>query len=328
MFKGLTNTPSDIFNTTIPILRNPPDKRINLEEPHRPFDGIERVNNILASSLSASYAEYIKQITLNNISLSVFPQAINLLPALIYITDATSKGVVLNIDVCSARLDMTKNKIIVQNYNNFASSILYGLTKLILYDTDNETVLNSLYFAACAFCYSLLMRCYIRDFDILKASDQELGTIFYLIARLICSHYFDFQGNDKAIAFGALRRFFSKEKKSKIKFNIKTEKLPSDNVSSWSDIFRILTEYNIMPNITVDDFRNRITRMFGATCTICVSSGFELVAMMNTINIASDIFYTRIGSINPSAIRVAKNAIQTQLKSLLQQSDNKGIEMI
>ena len=327
MFISLTNTATDLFNITVPILKYPPEKRINLEELHRPFERIDRIENILASNMSSTYVDYLKQITLNNISMGVFPNEINLLPAIIYITDNVNKGIILNIDVCSAYLDMAKNRIIVKDFNNLTASILFGLTKLILYDANNESILNSLYFAMSAFCYSLLMRCYMRDFDMMRKTDQELGTVFYLIARLICKYYFNFQGNEKAIAFGALRRFFSKEEDSKIKFNIDTDKLPTDNITSWNDIFRILSEYNIMPGITVDDFRNRITRQFGATCTICSASGYELAAMMNTVNIKSDIFFNRVETINPSAIKVAKNAISAHLKEILQTS-NKEADII
>lgn len=327
MFISLTNTATDLFNITVPILKYPPEKRINLEELHRPFERIDRIENILASNMSSAYVGYLKQITLNNISMGVFPNEINLLPAIIYITDNVNKGIILNIDVCSAYLDMAKNRIIVKDFNNLTASILFGLTKLILYDANNESILNSLYFAMSAFCYSLLMRCYMRDFDMMRKTDQELGTVFYLIARLVCKYYFNFQGNEKAIAFGALRKFFSKEEDSKIKFNIDTDKLPTDNITSWNDIFRILSEYNIMPGITVDDFRNRITRQFGATCTICSASGYELAAMMNTVNIKSDIFFNRVETINPSAIKVAKNAISAHLKEILQTS-NKEADII
>jgi len=327
MFISLTNTATDLFNITVPILKYPPEKRINLEELHRPFERIDRIENILASNMSSTYVDYLKQITLNNISMGVFPNEINLLPAIIYVTDNVNKGIILNIDVCSAYLDMAKNRIMVKDFNNLTASILFGLSKLILYDANNESILNSLYFAMSAFCYSLLMRCYMRDFDMMRKTDQELGTVFYLIARLVCKYYFNFQGNERAIAFGALRRFFSKEEDSKIKFNIDTDKLPTDNVTSWNDIFRILSEYNIMPGITVDDFRNRITRQFGATCTICSASGYELAAMMNTVNIKSDIFFNRVETINPSAIKVAKNAISTHLKDILQTS-NKEADVI
>lgn len=327
MFISLTNTATDLFNITVPILKYPPEKRINLEELHRPFERIDRIENILASNMSSAYVDYLKQITLNNISMGVFPNEINLLPAIIYVKDNINKGIILNVDVCSAYLDMDKNRIMVKDFNNLTASILFGLTKLILYDANNESILNSLYFAMSAFCYSLLMRCYMRDFDMMRKTDQELGTIFYLIAKLVCKYYFNFQGNERAIAFGALRRFFSKEKDSKIRFNIDTDKLPTDNITLWNDIFRILSEYNIMPGITVDDFRNRITRQFGATCTICSASGYELAAMMNTVNIKSDIFFNRVETINPSAIKVAKNAISTHLKDILQTS-NKEADVI
>ncbi|HRT03935.1 MAG TPA: hypothetical protein P5513_08345, partial [Candidatus Diapherotrites archaeon] len=60
MFISLTNTATDLFNITVPILKYPPEKRINLEELHRPFERIDRIENILASNMSSTYVDYLK----------------------------------------------------------------------------------------------------------------------------------------------------------------------------------------------------------------------------------------------------------------------------
>ncbi len=311
MFRRLSSTPTDLFTISIPVLRKPPEKRIDIEEPHRPFDG-ERVYNIIAGHTSSIYVDFLKSIGWNNISISSFPSNLRYLPAVVFI-NSEQKGIVLNIDLCGAYFDVDKKRIIVNDYNDFSTCILYGLNKLIIYDIEDESVLNSYYYAMTIFAYSLLMRTYGRDFDVFHMTDQELGSIFYLIGKLICSQYFEFNGNTKAIALGAVNKFFTKDEK-RIKFRIDTRSLPDEDIESWSDLFVVLTQYDIMSGITLEEFRSRATRLCGMTGVIGISSGMELISMLNSVPISSNVFHRNLKSINPSAVNIIIKATHDYIR--------------
>lgn len=302
MFKRLSSTATDIFNINIPIFRSPPEKRINIEEPHRPFND-ERIMNILASHSSSVYVDFTKNIGWNNISITTFPTNLQFLPAMVF-KDEKYQGIILNIDLCAAYFDLDKQHIVISDYNDFTSCLLYGLNKLICYEIEDETVLNTYFFSMIVYIYSLLMRIYSRDFDIMNMRDQELGSVFYLISKLICTQYFEFYGNSRAVALGALNRFFTKDEK-RIQFTIDVNKLPEEDISSWNDLFVILTQYDLMGGITIEDFRNRITRFYGMTGVVGISCGLELITMLNSVSISSNVFHRNIKTVNPSAVRNA-----------------------
>lgn len=320
MFRRLSSTPTDLFNVNIPVLRRPPEKRINMEESHRPFSD-ERVMNILASHASSTYVDFAKKIGWNNISITSFPTNLQFLPAIIF-KNEENQGIVLNIDLCAAYFDVDKKHIVISDFNDFTSCFLYGLNKLICYEIEDESLLNTYFYSMLVYCYSLLIRNYSRDFDIMNMTDQELGSIFYLISKLICTQYFEFYGNSRAVSLGAVNKFFTKDEK-RIKFKIDVDKLPEEEVSSWNDLFTILNQYDIMSGITVEDFRNRITRFYGMIGVVGSSSGVELITLLNSVSISSNVFHRNIKAINPSAVRhITRSTVDYLRDSMEEKNDD------
>jgi hypothetical protein len=318
MFSGLSSTPTDLFNVAIPILRRPPEKRIDIQEPHRPFTN-ENIFNVIASNTSSTYISLINRIGLENISFTTFPSKLSFLPAMIF-KGTDENGIVLNIDLCSASFDLDKQKVKISEASDFAACLLYGLNKLICSDITDDGILNQYYNSLVIYAYSLLVRNYSRDFDIMRMTDQELASIFYLIAKFICTEFFEFSGNEEAVALGVVNKFFTRDEK-RVKFQIDTNQLPDDPANSWDDIFKALDLYDIMPGLSVEDFRNRITRFYGLSGVVAMSAGLEAVSMLNSVNIASSVFHKNLASINPGAIRYISKATTSYLREYIQQQD-------
>lgn len=321
MFRGLSTTPSDIFPIPIPIWKTPYSGSVPLADEHREFayDKIEAI--ITTYTQNVNYSKFINW---NNVYLAKFPTNFAAVPAIIY-SSTYGEGMCINEDVGLIKFDKNKNRVQVNEPVSFATCLLYGISKLILQEMNNEQYLHEFYKAICVFLYVIFIRSYQRDFDIRSFQDQELGTIFFLLSKLASYIYLSVDGNINAVAKAVTLDFFVKGQKYS-SLRIDPSEFPDGvDVSSFGDFLTYMDRSKIMTGITLEDFRTRIIRGFSMPALIGMSTGLELVSMLISSKIASQVFSNRISGISPGSVSVISKVMQKYTSELLE-SQNKTDE--
>ncbi len=302
MYDGLSISPVDIYPISIPILQTPPNQSIPLILSHRELQ-TDRIETIITSYTSSLY---LKWLNWNNIYLVKFPSSLTTVPSIIF-SSKDRTGICLNMDLSTAKLDIKTNTISISDYTAFSTCITYGLNLLLFYHIDDEQVLSDIFYAMCGFVYSLIIRCYIKDIDITNISDQDIANMYYLVCKLVGSAYVRTYGNTNALLTIATQRFFMntsdklKKKTSTIRFSL--DNLPKEyEVYDFGSLFSVLDTMDIFPNITLPEFRTKITKMFSSTLLSSMGNGLHFASMLASCKIPSEIFNQRIISIRPSSV--------------------------
>lgn len=319
MYNGFNTSPSDLFPVSIPVLTGFPGQNIPVSTEHRPFRA-ERIESIIASYTTTLY---LKTINWNKIVLTRFPSTISMVPSVIYYKDATNNGVCLNMDVSTAMLDLKTNIINVSDPTAMATCVLYGLNKYLLFTMDDEQVLSDFYNAMCGFVYVLMMRMYSKEFDLANFSDQTIANIYYMIAKMVGSSYMRISGNLNALATVSTQRFFVKpDKNNKLKPTLRFDpnRLPKDvDVANFGHLLGYMDRNNIMPSVTVENFRSKIVNFFSTSLLASLGNGLDFASMLCTIRLPSNIFNQRAASIRPASVAMASRSMNDYLSTLLPQ---------
>lgn len=310
MYDGLYTSPVDIFPVTIPVLQSPPSQAIPLNQQHREFRG-ERLETIISSYTTSLY---LKLINWNNIYLIKFPSSLLSIPSVIYKRSADDSGICINTDLSTAKMDVKTNNITMTDHTAFASCVLYGLNKILFNDMDDQQILSDAYHSLCGFVYSLIIRSYVKDFDLSDIMDQDIANAYYLVCKLVSSCYIRVSGNTNALATVTTQKFFLKEdpktKKKVITARFNVDYLPKDKqISDYHSLFNALDDMDIFPGISLSDFRTRVSRYFSQTLLSAMGNGLDFVAMLASCKIPSEIFSQRILSVRPASINNLNKAL-------------------
>ena len=176
MYDGLSISPVDIFPATIPVLQSPPSQAIPLNQQHREFRG-ERIETIISSYTTSLY---LRLINWNKIYLIKFPASLLSVPSVIYYKSDNDSGICINMDLSTAKMDVKTNNITMTDYTAFASCILYGINKIIFNQMKDQQILADAYNSLCGFVYSLIIRSYVKDFDLTDIMELKI-----LLMRII-----------------------------------------------------------------------------------------------------------------------------------------------
>ena len=300
----------------IPVTQEPISPSIPLQTIHREFDKVDRVNTIISSYISSLYTVNINW---NNMYISKFTSNYSNVPSIAFKSKEKS-GVCLNADLATVSRDMKKGTITIADYNSFSACLLYGLNKLLLHELDDEQYLSNLYYASAGFIYALIIRSYNRDYDFMSYTDQDLANIYYCVAKLVASQYVIYSGNINAVATVATRSFFT-NKETKKMAKIDLDKLPKNiGIYSYGELFSYLEQTGLMDDITISSFREKISNMLSGSVLVALSSGMELIAMLGTIRLQSNVFNTRLASIRPASV---VSVMKTMTSILVDKRDTK-----
>lgn len=316
MYDGLSISPVDIYPVTIPVLQSPPSQSIPLMQQHREFKG-ERVETVISSYISSLY---LRLINWNNVYLVRFPASLLTVPSIIFSSN-NRNGICLNMDLATAKLDLKTNNISISDYTAFSACVVYGINKILFNNMKDEQVLSDTFNAMCGFLYSLIIRCYIKDIDISTISDQDIANMYYLVCKLVASSYVRVSGNLNALVTVATQRFFIKEdEKTKKKvptarFNI--DNLPKEQeVYDFTSLFSILDQMDIFPNITLSDFRTKVSKMFSSTLLSSLGNGLNFASMLASCKLPSEIFSQRILSVRPASVVIVSKSLNKYVLEL------------
>lgn len=313
MFNGLSSSPTDLFNLSIPILKEPSLR--NSYKVDKEF--VEIYGNRIATVI-ASYTEnsqYLDWLDWDNVYIMTFPRDFMSVPAIIY-SNMNSSGICINDTLATVKRDVKKDRIVVDDPSNFALCATYGLNKLILNDVDDEEILGYFYKAFCTYIYVLLMRLYANDFDLRNYPDQDLAMIFYSICKLVASKYLYSSGNLHSLAVGTTLDFFVKKQKSTSLRSVRIDqsKFPSDyDFGSYTGLFKYFEASGLLPGITLHEFSIRLMERLSNTILTGLGSGFEFGAMLCSAKLASDVFPERIVNVYPPAVSMCMKAIRKHM---------------
>lgn len=306
MFKHLSNATLDILPIEVPILQSKPNG-IPLESSFRDLSIKDRVRSTMSSYGSSLILNFLD---FNNVYLAQFPDSLKSLPSTIWLDRNEPMGVCINMDLSSTKYDVEKKVITIQNINDFSVCLYYGVMKMLLYRMNDENYFNELYHCTCTFVYALIMRMFMRDFDILNMSDQYLATIYLLVSKLVINAYFVFEGNRRIPEANAVVDFFTTKEKTYKKSKVNMNDLPFEaDVTSYSSLFDQMDLLGVLPDINMEMFRNRVSQYLAAPVIVGLSNGLDLLSMLSSSQIPSTIFSNRIVSISPTMVTKANKAL-------------------
>ncbi len=327
MYDGLSISPVDIFPATIPVLQSPPSQAIPLNQQHREFRG-ERIETIISSYTTSLY---LRLINWNKIYLIKFPASLLSVPSVIYYKSDNDSGICINMDLSTAKMDVKTNNITMTDYTAFASCILYGINKIIFNQMKDQQILADAYNSLCGFVYSLIIRSYVKDFDLTDIMDQDIANAYYLVCKLVANTYVRVSGNTNALATVATQRFFMKEDpKSKkqvptARFNV--DYLPKDkHISDFGSLFNALDDMDVFPGISLGDFRTRVNQFFSSALLSSMGNGLDFISMLATCKLPSEIFSQRILSIRPASVNNLNKTLHKYLIEYTSKNNNDNNE--
>lgn len=321
MFRGLSINPNDLFPIPIPIWKQPQSNSIPVIAEHRTFhpDKIEAIITTYVQNTA-----YLKFLDWSSVYITQFPSNFNVLPSIIFYSPYT-QGICVNADLATANFDIEKNQLKIEEYSAFATCILFGINKLLLMDLNDEDHLTNLYSSLCMYVYSIFIRSYIRDYDLKSLSDQELATIYFLFAKLVGLIYFSYSGNLNALASSVTLSFFMKSKITGTRSRVNTKEFPIDvKVETFNDVFEFLENVNIINGLSIEDFRSKIIRFFSLSTLMCMSSGIELVSMLSSCKIASQVFNNKVSSISPMSTTIVMKTVFKYMSELVEKKSKES----
>ena len=316
MFKHLSTMSLDILPINVPIFQNTPNG-IPLESSFRDLFVKDRIRSTMTSygsSLILNFFDFEK------VYLTNFSDSLKHLPSTIWLERNVPTGICMNMDLSSTKYDLEKKVITIQNINDFSTCLYYGIMKSLLYNMEDERYFNDLFHCASTFIYALIMRMFMRDFDILNMSDQYLATIYLLVCKLVINCYFVFEGNRKIPEASAVVDFFTTKEKTYKKSKVKMDDLPFEvEVTSYAALFEQMDLLGVLPDINLEMFRNRVTQYLSPSVIMGMSNGLDLLSMLASSQIPSTIFSNRIVSISPSIVTKVNKAMLHYMADLSNQ---------
>lgn len=314
MFKGINTITNELYPIPIPILRFPPNGSTALIEEYRDFK-FNRVEAIISTYTQNS--KYLELINWNEVFISKFPNNISFIPSLLINTNGMMQ-ICINQDLATSKFDRNTNKIVINDPVDFAACSLYAINKMLLLDMEDNDICHIFFKSVTIYFYTMILRLYQRDIDILSISDQRLAKLFFVVSKMVATMYFNYTGDLNSLLKTTVMDFFVKKSETKpTKLRINMNDIDNErDITSITELLENIHDLRIIPNITLQDFRSRIIQSYGMTMVMCLSSGIEFLSMLGSCKIASQVFTSRSSGISPFAINSIMKAIIRYMNSL------------
>jgi hypothetical protein len=227
------------------------------------------------------------------------PNQLSALPALI----TTDGNILLNMDAAKVHLNLAKQSIVVEDPNDFAATVLYGLNMIILTTKPDPSLLSNAFHGIVDFIHALLTRIYAREIDFSRINDQDIANMYCAIAKMVIINYLGLEGtNVNGVARTLTHYFFTRDTRSKISYDSALLPITPDiEINTWDSVFKYFNTQEILPSTSLEDFRNKIIQTIGLTSLLCMSNGLSFASMLLTCRLPSNIFNQNVLKVRPSA---------------------------
>ena len=309
MYSFLSGNTSDITNVNIPILNGVPNQAIPCSGKWQEDTNFNSYETKIYSNTSILYKPYFNW---DKIYIVKFPAQYSALPAL-----TTNSGeICINMDVSTAKFNMSNNRVSIGDPSDFSTSVLYGVNLLLLSSVNDSEILSSIFHGLSAFVYSMICRIYIREIDFSKISNQDIANMYYAVSRVVLNSYIGVSGdNSSGLAKMLTKYFFTHDnKKSSFRLPYDPDMLPEDYpLDTFESLFKYLDEYNILPSVALQDFRAKVAQSYSITTLLCMSNGLTFSSMLLASRLPSNVFNERVNKISPRATNDLFSAILKHL---------------
>ena len=297
MYKGINSSPTDLVpGLTIPILQSVPNQSIPLRSNFTADVNFNAYESRIYSNTSILYKNFLDW---EKVFIIKLPTQLSALPALI-----TNDGkICLNMTAASVHQNLAKQTIVIDDPNDFAASVLYGLNMIILMTKNDPTLLSSAFHGIVDFIYSLLTRVYVKEIDFTRINDQDIANMYCAIAKMVIINYLGLEGsNVNGTARTLTHYFFTHDTRGKINYDTSLLPITPDiEINTWNSLFEYFNTQSILPSTSLDDFRNKVVQQLGLTSLLCMSNGLSFASMLLTCRLPSNIFNQGVIKVKPSA---------------------------
>lgn len=297
MYKGINSSPTDLVpGLTIPILQSVPNQSIPLRSNFTADVNFNAYESRIYSNTSILYKNFLDW---EKVFIIKLPTQLSALPALI-----TNDGkICLNMIAASVHQNLAKQTIVIDDPNDFAASVLYGLNMIILMTKNDPTLLSSAFHGIVDFIYSLLTRVYVKEIDFTRINDQDIANMYCAIAKMVIINYLGLEGsNVNGTARTLTHYFFTHDTRGKINYDTSLLPITPDiEINTWNSLFEYFNTQSILPSTSLDDFRNKVVQQLGLTSLLCMSNGLSFASMLLTCRLPSNIFNQGVIKVKPSA---------------------------
>lgn len=314
MFKNLSNQSTDLTNAIIPVLDTRPNQAIPMESDYSSQQSYNAYESRITSNTSLLYGNFLNW---RKIFVTKFPSNFAALPAII----TKDNSICLNGDLATVAYNLRTNTMTISEPNDFAASVLYGINNVILKDLVDDNALSEFYIGMTNFIYALIARTYTREIDFTRITNQDIAAMYYCVAKLVLNNYITTYGeNYSGIAKIITHNFFTGDLNSRVPYN--PGLLPNDvNITGYSDLFKYLDDQNILPSVTMEDFRMKIIQSLSLTAVLCMTNGITLSSMILSCRLPSNVFNERVTKVRPQSSNAMFSAMLRYLTKKVKDSN-------
>ena len=318
MYRGINSSPTDLVpGLTIPILQSVPNQSIPLRSNITSDMNFNIYETKIYSNTSILYKNFLDW---DKVFMIKLPTQLAALPALI----TTDGKICLNMTAASVHHNLAKQNIVVEDPNDFAASVLYGLNMILLMTKNDPTLLSSAFHGIVDFIYSLLSRVYAREIDFTKINDQDIANMYCAVAKMVIINYLGLEGsNVNGTARTLTHYFFTHDTRGKINYDTALLPITPDiEINTWDSLFEYFNTQSILPSTSLSDFRDKVIQALGLTALLCMSNGLSFASMLLTCRLPSNIFNQNVIKVKPSATNdLFSNVLHVLTKEQMQQRE-------
>lgn len=313
MYGRLSLNPTQFFPYGVPALSNPPTAATKVEEEHRPFPYKENIRQIIASVSTSNISGWVDFD-------KVFLLSIKHVPSVIY-ESAFERGCCIDTTMSTANYNISKHNVAVASVNDFAACFLYGITKLAFHGVEDEGILRDLYISYCSFLYSLIIKMYLMDFEIINKKPNDIAKVYYLISKYVACNYFETSGNRDVMAYASLVDFAKKTYDRYSFTGIKTNDMPKQvDCDNFENICKYLDQSGIFEGFEFDELKKRIVQKYSVRTLIGLGNGYELAGMLAASKLTSKVLPDKIKTISMKSVNqvitTADRSIQAKMEAI------------
>ena len=241
MYKGINSSPTDLIpGLTIPILQSVPNQSIPLRSNLTNDLNVNTYETKIYSNTSILYKNFLDW---DKVFMIKLPEQLSALPALV-----TNDGkICINMTAATVHQNLAKHTIVVEDPNDFAACVLYGLNMIVLLTKNDPTLLSSAFHGIVDFIYSLLTRVYAHDIDFTKIEEQDIANMYCAVAKMVIINYLGLEGsNVNGVARTLTHYFFTHDTRSKISYDPSILPITPDiEINTWNSLFEYFNIYSI-----------------------------------------------------------------------------------
>lgn len=322
MYKGINSSPTDLIpGLTIPILQSVPNQSIPLRSNLTNDLNVNTYETKIYSNTSILYKNFLDW---DKVFMIKLPEQLSALPALV-----TNDGkICINMTAATVHQNLAKHTIVVEDPNDFAACVLYGLNMVILLTKNDPTLLSSAFHGIVDFIYSLLTRIYAHDIDFTKIEEQDIANMYCAVAKMVIINYLGLEGsNVNGVARTLTHYFFTHDTRSKISYDPSILPITPDiEINTWNSLFEYFNTQSILPSTSLEDFRNGVIRSLGLTSLLCMSNGLSFASMLLTCRLPSNIFNQNVIKVRPAATNdLFSNVLHVLTKEQMKQREKEKL---